>query len=106
MSKKLFFGWTNIKWFFTEIVNIYSSKSSFFSKKRIESGIAFGISQWGMIEFMVKKINVMTASDLFIWAGIEFAVAGYMVSQIQKEKKTESELHQEINDLPVEQINS
>ena len=106
MSKKLFFGWTNIKWFFTEIVNMYSSKSSFFSKKRIESGIAFGISQWGMIEFMIKKIDVMTASDLFIWAGIEFAVAGYMVSQIQKEKKTESELHQEINDLPVEQINS
>jgi len=26
---------------------------------------------------------------MLIWAGIEFAVAGYMVNQIQKEKKTE-----------------
>ena len=30
----------------------------------------------------------MTTSDLAIWAGIEFAVSGYMLSQIQKEKKS------------------
>ena len=32
----------------------------------------------------------MTASDLVIWAGIEFAVSGYIVNQIQKEKKDDS----------------
>ena len=41
-----FFGWTNIKWFITEIGKIYSGQESYFSKKRIESGVAFIIAQW------------------------------------------------------------
>ena len=88
-KKKYFFGWNNIKWVIKESVNIYSSKKSFFSKKRIESGIAFVIAQWGMIFFLMENINKMRASDLFIWAGIEFAVSGYIINQIQKEKKQE-----------------
>jgi ascorbate-specific PTS system EIIC-type component UlaA len=88
-KKKYFFGWNNIKWAIKEVVNIYSSKKSFFSKKRIESGIAFVIAQWGMIFFLLENINKMSTSDLFIWAGIEFAVSGYIINQIQKEKKQE-----------------
>jgi hypothetical protein len=87
--KKYFFGWNNIKWVIREVVNIYSNKKSFFSKKRIESGIAFVIAQWGMIFFLLENINKMTTSDLFIWAGVEFAVSGYIINQIQKEKKQE-----------------
>ena len=30
-----------IKWFFSELLAMYSGKSSYFSKKRIESGVAF-----------------------------------------------------------------
>ena len=45
-GKKYFFGWSNIKKGITEIIKIYSFKSSFFSKKRIESGIAFMVAQW------------------------------------------------------------
>lgn len=81
--------WANIKWFFTEILNMYSSKPSFFSKKRIESGIAFFIAQWGMIYWLSTKFDVMSTSDFAMWAGIELAAAGYIVSQIQKEKKPE-----------------
>jgi hypothetical protein len=103
--KTYFFGWTNIKWFISEIGKMYSSKDSYFSKKRIESGIAFAISQWGMIEFLVKKIDTMTSSDIAIWAGIEFAVAGYMVSQIQKEKKDGTQVHP-TGEVTDEQINS
>jgi ascorbate-specific PTS system EIIC-type component UlaA len=88
-KKKYFFGWNNIKWVIKEAVNIYSSKKSFFSKKRIESGIAFVIAQWGMIFFLLENINKMSTSDLFIWAGIEFTVSGYIINQIQKEKKQE-----------------
>ena len=88
-KKKYFFGWNNIKWAIKEVVNIYSSKKSFFSKKRIESGIAFVIAQWGMIFFLLENINKMSSSDLFIWSGIEFAVSGYIINQIQKEKKQE-----------------
>lgn len=77
-----------LKWLKTEVLNMYSSKSSFFSKKRVESGIAFLIGQWGMVFFLLEKHSNMTTSDLAIWAGIEFAVSGYMLNQIQKEKKS------------------
>ena len=77
-----------LKWLKTEILNMYSSKTSFFSKKRVESGIAFLIGQWGMVFFLLEKHSNMTTSDLAIWAGIEFAVSGYMLNQIQKEKKS------------------
>jgi hypothetical protein len=79
----------SLKWLKTEILNMYSSKPSFFSKKRVESGIAFLIGQWGMVFFLLEKHSIMTTSDLAIWAGIEFAVSGYMLNQIQKEKKAE-----------------
>lgn len=87
--KKWFFGWTNLKWFISEIGKIYSSKPSYFSKKRIESGVAFIIGQWGMVYYAIKNFEEMTSSDIALWAGIEFAIAGYMVTQIQREKKTE-----------------
>jgi hypothetical protein len=87
MKKKWFFGWTNIKWLIKELINLYTTKDSFFSKKRIESGIAFIIGQWGMIYFLTKNIDKLTTSDITLWAGLEFAIAGYIVSQIQKEKK-------------------
>ena len=32
----------------------------------------------------------MVVTDFAIWASIQFVVAGYMVSQIQKEKASES----------------
>ncbi len=95
--KKLFFGWENIKWFLREILKMYSAEKSFFSKKRIESSLAFIIGQWGMIYFVVKKFETLTMSEILFWAATEFAITGYMINHIQKEKK---ELPQE------EQINS
>jgi len=89
-NKKYFFGWTNIKWFITEIGKQYGNSDSFFSKKRIESGIAFGVGQIGMIFFLAKKYETLGMSDVIMWASLEFAIAGYIVSQIQKEKKNES----------------
>jgi hypothetical protein len=88
-NKKYFFGWGNIKKFITEIIKIYSSKPSFFSKKRIESGIAFIIAQWGMIFYLLKKYPDLTMLDISMWAGIEFGISGYIIHQIQKEKKIE-----------------
>jgi len=87
MKKTWFFGWENIKWFIREIQNIYSGKPSYFSKKRIESSIAFITGQWGMIYFLIKNIDSLTASDIVLWAGVEFAISGYIVNAIQKEKK-------------------
>ncbi len=90
MSKKYFFGWGNIKKGITEIIRIYSEKPSFFSKKRIESGIAFIIAEWGMIFYLLKKYPDLTMTDMVMWATIQFGVSGYIIYQIQKEKKTEN----------------
>lgn len=84
-----FFGWENIKWFIREIRNIYSSNKSFFSKKRIESGIAFIIAQWGMIFFLLQKYSTISMGEFLLWAGAEFAVSGYIVNKIQNEKSQE-----------------
>jgi len=89
MKNKWFFGWFNIKFLIKELVKLYSNEPSYFSKKRVESGIAFIVGQWGMIYFLVKNIDKLTTSDIALWAGVEFAIAGYIINQIQKEKKVE-----------------
>ena len=88
-EQKYFFGWTNIKWVVKEIMNIYSAKDSYFSKKRIESGIAFLIAQWGMIFFLLEKHSTLSMGEFLLWAAAEFAVSGYIINKIQKEKKAE-----------------
>jgi hypothetical protein len=85
--RKCFFGWGNIKWFITEILNIYSSKPSYFSKKRIESGIAFLIAQWGMVYFLIGHYDEISMGEMLLWASAEFAVSGYIINKIQSEKK-------------------
>jgi hypothetical protein len=85
--KKYLFGWTNIKWLIKQLIALGSNNPSYFSKKRIESGIAFVVAQFGMIYFLVKNVGTMDVYDICIWATTEFAVAGYMISQIQREKK-------------------
>ena len=104
MKKKYFFGWSNIKWFITEIGKMYSGVKSYFSKKRIESGIAFFIGQWGMIYFLLENIDKLSSSDIVLWSAVEFAIAGYMVREIQKEKKVNLEIGEEIlNDMVSEE---
>jgi hypothetical protein len=86
-NKKYFFGWENVKWFIREMGKIYTDNEHYFSKKRIESSIAFLVGQWGMIYFLTNNIEKLNASDIVLWSAIQFAIAGYMVNQIQKEKK-------------------
>jgi len=88
-KKKYFFGWTNIKWFLRELRDIYSNKNTFFSKKRVESGVAFLIAQWGMIFFLLQKYQTLTMGEFILWAAAEFAVSGYIINKIQKEKESE-----------------
>jgi hypothetical protein len=79
----------NIKWFFKELILIYSNKPSFFSKKRIESGLSFLIAQVGMVFFLAVKYDTLSMGEFILWAGAEFAVAGYIINKIQKEKSLE-----------------
>lgn len=86
LIKDGFFGWKNIKWGIKEFINIYSNKDSYFSKKRIESGVAFIVMQWGMIAYFMEKHQGMDVYDLVIWASIEGIICGYTINKIQKEK--------------------
>lgn len=79
-----------IKWFFSELLAVYSGKSSYFSKKRVESGVAFIIAQWGMIFFLLEKHSTLSMGEFLLWAAAEFAVSGYIINKIQQEKKTEN----------------
>lgn len=83
-----FFGWNNFKWLIKELVKIYSDAPSYFSKKRLESSIAFTIAQWGMVIFLLQNYSNMSISEFLLWASAEFAIAGYYVNEIQREKKT------------------
>lgn len=90
-SKKYLFGWGNIKKFIIEFIKIYSDRKSFFSKKRIESSVAFIIGQWGMIYYIVNNIDTMSSTDITIWASVQFFIAGYIINAIEKEKKVKDE---------------
>lgn len=101
--RKCFFGWGNIKWFIKEMLNIYSSKPSYFSKKRIESGIAFLIAQWGMVYFLIGHYDEISMGEMLLWASAEFAVSGYIINKIQSEKKdlvSQSPVEPEVQDTP------
>lgn len=86
MKKKYFFGWGNFRWAIKNIILVYSGKKSYFSKKRLESGLGFVIAEWGMVFWLVNKHESMVTSDFAIWASIQFFVAGYIINQIEKSK--------------------
>jgi len=94
--KKLnkWFESTRVYWLTSELVKTLSNEPSYFSKKRIESAIAFVIGQLGMVFYILVHIQTMTFTDLGVWAGIEFLIAGYTVNQIQKEKKNDNNTEQ------------
>ncbi len=94
MKKNYFFGWNNWKRLIKELLKVGSNQSGFFSQKRIHQGIAFGVLQWGCIYWLLKKHDVMSTTDFLIWAGIEMAICGYVIHQIQKEKFTPSKEEQ------------
>jgi hypothetical protein len=78
----------NLKSLVQELIKVYSSEKSFFSKKRIESSIAFIIGQIGMITFLIMKLDTLSTYDIILWATLEFTVAGYMINKIEKNKLT------------------
>jgi hypothetical protein len=84
-----FFGWNNLKWLVREIVKIGSSEKSYFSKKRIESGIAFVILQVGMIDilaYFLKQENT-PMSEFIMWASVEAVICGYVLTKIEENKR-------------------
>lgn len=82
-----FFGWRNTKWFIREVRKIYSNEKSYFSKKRMESGAAFTVAQWGAITWFIVNLRVMTIDTFLLWFGAQMIIVGYNVNKIQVEKE-------------------
>jgi hypothetical protein len=40
-----------------------------------------------MIFFLMEKYPTLTMGEFLLWAAAEFAVSGYIISKIQKEKE-------------------
>lgn len=87
-QKKYFFGWGNWKMLIIELLKVGSNKPGFFSQKRIHQGISFGILQWGMVFWLLKRVQDMSMAEFVMWAGVELAICGYTINEIQKEKRT------------------
>ncbi len=100
LPEKYFFGWTNFKWFVKELIKLGSDQPSFFSKKRIESGIAFGLLVWACAFWLIKKYTVMSTYDFVMWSAIPIAITGYTVSLIEKAKKEELQRKDTQNEDP------
>lgn len=91
-----FFGWENLKWLLRELLKVGSTQPSFFSKKRIESGIAFFILQIGMIEILSYLLQRETPmSEFLIWAGVEAFICGYALNKIEDAKAAKAKLEHE-----------
>lgn len=87
VDTKVTYGWGTIRWAFGELVKMYSTQPSYFSKKRVESGLAFIIGQLGMIFYLISTYHKMSTSDFMMWASLEFVIAGYITERIQNQKK-------------------
>ena len=73
--------------YFKELIAIYSDEPSYFSKKRVESGISFFLGELGMVIFFITHYSVMTISEVLMWATLQFTISGYVLNHIQKEKE-------------------
>ena len=78
---------TKLAWLIKELIKMYSDSPSFFSRKRVEGGIAFIVLQWGLIHWLILNVEKCTSSDLWVWATVQCFICGYTLSKIEDIKK-------------------
>lgn len=76
----------NLLWFPKEIMKLYSDQPSFFSKKRVESGIAFMGSFIITVVYCIINIRIITPIGLTVIIGPWLLIAGYNIGKTQDEK--------------------
>lgn len=76
-----------MRYYIKELIKMYSNEASFFSKKRVESGIAFTLAQIFLIVFFCHNLEQLTTTEIVAISSLEFTISGYMINQIQKQKK-------------------
>ena len=82
---------TKFLWFFREWLNTFSSKQSFFSSKRIERFIIFGVMMGLTIFYVISHITKpncnLSSTDFMIIIGGWLGYAGFNTFQIKKDVK-------------------
>lgn len=76
-----------IIWNIREIRNLFSNVPSYYSQKRINSFAAFYSAIGIILCYDWTHRGSITASEISAHALILFAIAGYVIKQIQQEKK-------------------
>lgn len=80
--------WKRFCWYISEFNKVFSDEPSFYSGKRIKEWIAFITGEYMLVHgfiILLQKDKLDYTSICFM-AGMAFAVAGYQLNQIQKEK--------------------
>lgn len=93
MDKKYFFGWENIKHFLREWNKMYSaSEKSFYSHKRVQTGVAFLTFIVGWISVLIHLLlNPETTILEFVeWAVPLLAIAGFVLNKTEAAKTIQS----------------
>jgi hypothetical protein len=90
MSKKYFFGWTNIKWFITELALTFSEMPSFFSSKRIERSLLFTTALTAWIVWFGYHFKALTYVEMIASVGMLFGFTGYILKVTENSKNNET----------------
>jgi len=98
---KCFFGWTNLKWLIKEFIAMYSTRDSYFSKKRFESSIAFLSGVGIILSYVWLHRFTIQNSEVLADAAILFGIAGYQLNAIQREKKSFIEPSEKEKSAPI-----
>jgi len=79
--------WGQIKWFFSEMIKMFSNKPSYFSSKRWERWTAFVTGESFLIIYFAYHFKTITYLECLALAGAAFTVAGINMHATQKEKR-------------------
>lgn len=80
-----------IVWYIKQLIAIYSDLTSFFSKKRIESGMAFATAIFILLSYDYIHRHDLLHEQLLEQLIILFGISGYVIDKIQKEKTANQE---------------
>lgn len=84
--------WKLFCWYINEFNKVFSGNPSFYSSKRIKEWIAFVTGEYILIHGFIYLLlrDKLDYTGICFMAGVAFAIAGYQLDKIQKEKINET----------------
>lgn len=84
--------WKLFCWYISDFNKVFSNNPSFYSGKRVKEWIAFVTGEYVLIHGFIYLLlhDKLDYTGICFMAGVAFAIAGYQLDKIQKEKKDEN----------------